>query len=65
MAAIHYGHQCFDRDWMVAGPQIGDEDRQGVLFRISVEEFLYDRVECMGAQPDEDNMVPRGCGYTG
>jgi hypothetical protein len=58
-AAIQYGHQCFDRDWMAAGPPIEDEDRQRVLLRISVEEFLCGLVECMEAQSDEDNMVPR------
>jgi len=58
-AAIQYVHQCFDRDWMAAGLLIDDEDRRWVLFRISVEELLYGLVECMEAQPDEDNMVPR------
>lgn len=57
--SIRYGEHCFDRDWMAAGPRIDDEDRRRVLFRISVEEFLYGLVECMEAQPDEDNMVPR------
>jgi hypothetical protein len=59
-AAIQYGHQCFDRDWMAAGPLIDDEDRRGVLFRISVEELQYGLVECMEAQPDEEDELVLG-----
>ena len=59
-AAIQYGHQCFDRDWMAAGPRIDDEDRRGVLFRISVEELLCELVEILEDQPDEEDELVLG-----
>jgi hypothetical protein len=59
-AAIQYGHQCFDRDWMAAGPLIDDEDRRGVLFRISVEELLCELVEILEDQPDEEDELVLG-----
>jgi hypothetical protein len=58
VASVPYVDYCLGWDWLAAGPLIDDEvKRQVVLIRISVEEFLYDLVECLDVQPDEDELV--------